>query len=79
MLFTQRIVDLIQMIFSVTAKRLISYNESTNSDEKLWMQFSAFLQGLLAFPLYIPGTAFYKCMQVIKRTIHIIFSQAKLL
>lgn len=52
------------MIFSVTAKKLISY-DSSNSDGKLWKHFDAFLQGLLAFPLYIPGTAFYKCMQVI--------------
>jgi cytochrome P450 family 26 subfamily A len=54
------------MIFSVTAKRLISYDESSSSEGKLWMQFNAFLQGLLAFPLYIPGAAFYRCMQVIK-------------
>lgn len=60
---------MLQMIFSVTAKRLISY-DSSNSDGKLWKQFDAFLRGLLAFPLYIPGTAFYKCMQVIKNCIH---------
>ncbi|EMS54525.1 Cytochrome P450 87A3 [Triticum urartu] len=55
------------MIFSITAKRLISY-DSSRSDGKLWKQFDAFLQGLLAFPLYVPGTAFYKCMQE-KKTI----------
>jgi cytochrome P450 family 26 subfamily A len=51
------------MIFSVTAKRLISY-DSSSSDGRLWKQFDAFLGGLVAFPVYIPGTAFYKCMQV---------------
>lgn len=59
------------MIFSVTAKRLISY-DSSNSDGKLWKQFDAFLRGLLAFPLYIPGTAFYKCMQGRKNVMRVL-------
>ncbi|KAF7017306.1 hypothetical protein CFC21_030772 [Triticum aestivum] len=59
------------MIFSITAKRLISY-DSSSSDGKLWKQFDAFLQGLLAFPLYIPGTAFYKCMQDRKNVMKIL-------
>ncbi|KAF7086671.1 hypothetical protein CFC21_089947 [Triticum aestivum] len=50
------------MIFSITSKRLISY-DSSNSDGNLWKQYDALFQGMLAFPLYIPGTAFYKCMQ----------------
>uniref|UniRef100_J3LRB2 Cytochrome P450 n=1 Tax=Oryza brachyantha TaxID=4533 RepID=J3LRB2_ORYBR len=50
------------MIFSVTAKKLISY-DSPASDGKMWKQYDAFVRGLVAFPLYIPGTAFYKCMQ----------------
>uniref|UniRef100_A0A0E0M608 Cytochrome P450 n=1 Tax=Oryza punctata TaxID=4537 RepID=A0A0E0M608_ORYPU len=56
------------MIFSVTAKKLISYDSST-SDRKMWKQYDAFTQGLLAFPLCIPGTAFYKCMQGRKNVI----------
>ncbi|XP_037482312.1 cytochrome P450 87A3-like [Triticum dicoccoides] len=59
------------MIFSITAKRLISY-DSSSSDGKLWKQFDAFLQGLLAFPLYIPGTAFYRCMQGRKNVMKIL-------
>uniref|UniRef100_A0A0D9ZBA4 Cytochrome P450 n=1 Tax=Oryza glumipatula TaxID=40148 RepID=A0A0D9ZBA4_9ORYZ len=50
------------MIFSIIAKKLISYDSSA-SNGKLWKQFDAFLQGLLAFPIYLPGTAFYECMQ----------------
>uniref|UniRef100_A0ACD5V7R0 Uncharacterized protein n=1 Tax=Avena sativa TaxID=4498 RepID=A0ACD5V7R0_AVESA len=50
------------MIFSITAKILIGYDSST-SDGKLWKQFDAFIRGLVSFPLYFPGTAFYKCMQ----------------
>ncbi|KAG8097715.1 hypothetical protein GUJ93_ZPchr0013g36457 [Zizania palustris] len=49
------------MIFSVTAKKLISYDST--SDGEMWKQYDAFNRGLLAFPLCIPGTAFYKCMQ----------------
>uniref|UniRef100_A0ACD5ZFQ6 Uncharacterized protein n=1 Tax=Avena sativa TaxID=4498 RepID=A0ACD5ZFQ6_AVESA len=60
------------MIFSVTAKRLINYDESSSPEGKLWMQFDAFLQGLLAFPLYIPGSAFYKCMQGRKNVMKIL-------
>ncbi|KAI5014214.1 hypothetical protein ZWY2020_055604 [Hordeum vulgare] len=59
------------MIFGITAKRLISYDPSS-SDGKLWKEFDAFLQGLLAFPLYIPGTAFYKCMQGRKNVMKIL-------
>ncbi|EAY78080.1 hypothetical protein OsI_33124 [Oryza sativa Indica Group] len=50
------------MIFSVTAKKLISYDSST-SDGKMWKHYDAFAQGLITLPLCIPGTAFYKCMQ----------------
>ncbi|TVU15076.1 hypothetical protein EJB05_38578, partial [Eragrostis curvula] len=50
------------MIFSVTAKWLISYEASASSGE-LWRNYDAFTRGLLAFPLNIPGTAFYGCMQ----------------
>uniref|UniRef100_A0A0D3HBP2 Cytochrome P450 n=1 Tax=Oryza barthii TaxID=65489 RepID=A0A0D3HBP2_9ORYZ len=56
------------MIFKVTAKKLISYDSST-SDGKMWKQYDAFTQGLFAFPLCIPGTAFYKCMQGRKNVI----------
>lgn len=52
-----------QMIFNVTAKWLISYEASASSGE-LWKNYDMFTRGLLAFPLNIPGTAFYSCMQV---------------
>jgi hypothetical protein len=35
------------IIFSIIAKKLISYDSSA-SNGKLWKQFDAFLQGLLA-------------------------------
>ncbi|KAK4262725.1 hypothetical protein QN277_028251 [Acacia crassicarpa] len=51
-----------KMIFDLTAKKLISY-DSSNSSENLMENFVAFIQGLISFPLNIPGTAYYKCLQ----------------
>ncbi|KAF8681710.1 hypothetical protein HU200_045141 [Digitaria exilis] len=51
-----------QMIFGVTAKKLISHDDAA-AQGSLWKCFDACTRGLLAFPLRVPGTAFYKCMQ----------------
>lgn len=51
------------MIFDLTAKKLISY-DSEKSSENLRESFVAFIQGLISFPLDIPGTAYHQCMQV---------------
>ncbi|KAK2426005.1 cytochrome P450, family 708, subfamily A, polypeptide [Trifolium repens] len=51
-----------RMIFDLTAKKLISY-DSTKSSENLRENFVAFIQGLISFPLDIPGTAYHKCLQ----------------
>ncbi|XP_077245667.1 cytochrome P450 87A3-like [Tasmannia lanceolata] len=50
------------MIFDFTAKKLVSYDGSKSS-EKLRENFVAFFEGLISFPIYIPGTAYYRCMQ----------------
>ncbi|KAF8729021.1 hypothetical protein HU200_018332 [Digitaria exilis] len=50
------------MIFGIAAKWMIGYEASVLSGD-LWKNFDVFNQGLLSFPLNIPGTAFYKCMQ----------------
>ncbi|KAL4602718.1 hypothetical protein ACB092_10G074400 [Castanea dentata] len=50
------------MIFDLTAKKLISY-EPDKSSENLRTNFVAFIQGLISFPLNIPGTAYHKCLQ----------------
>ena len=52
-----------QMIFGVTSKILMSY-EPEKSKENLAENFSNILGGLMKFPLYIPGTAFYRCIKV---------------
>ncbi|XVE64897.1 hypothetical protein DITRI_Ditri07aG0138700 [Diplodiscus trichospermus] len=50
------------MIFDLTAKKLISYDHDSSS-ENLRENFVAFIQGLISFPLDIPGTAYHKCLQ----------------
>ncbi|KAH7549474.1 hypothetical protein ACOSP7_025718 [Xanthoceras sorbifolium] len=54
------------MIFDLTAKKLISYDQEKSS-ENLRDNFVAFIQGLISFPLNLPGTAYHKCLQGRKR------------
>ncbi|GLJ36847.1 hypothetical protein SUGI_0743910 [Cryptomeria japonica] len=49
------------IIFDFTAKKLISYDPST--DGGLRRNFEAFIQGLISFPLDIPGTAYHRCLK----------------
>lgn len=56
------------MIFDLTAKKLISYDQE-NSPENLRENFVAFIQGLISFPLNIPGTAYNKCLEVINQKV----------
>ena len=53
----------VQMIFGVTAKKLISHDDVA-SGGSLWKCFDAWTKGLMSFPICVPGTAFYRCMQV---------------
>lgn len=53
----------LQMIFGFTAKKLFDYDES-RTPEKLRENYAAFLDGLISFPLKIPGTSYWKCLQV---------------
>ncbi|XVE64179.1 hypothetical protein DITRI_Ditri07aG0081000 [Diplodiscus trichospermus] len=50
------------MIYNFTVSKLFSCNAS-RSGEKLRDCYSAFLDGLISFPLNIPGTAYWKCLQ----------------
>ncbi|XP_077247527.1 cytochrome P450 87A3-like isoform X2 [Tasmannia lanceolata] len=50
------------MIFDLTAKKLISYDPAKSS-ENLRLNFVAFIQGLISFPVNIPGTAYHKCLE----------------
>ncbi|KAJ4712802.1 Cytochrome P450 [Melia azedarach] len=59
------------MIFDLTAKKLISYDQDKSS-ENLRENFVAFMQGLISFPLDIPGTAYHKCLQGRKRAMEML-------
>ena len=59
------------MIFGIAAKWMIGYVASVLSGD-LWKIFDAFNQGLLSFPLYIPGTTFYRCMPVVYQPIYFV-------
>ncbi|XP_015085106.1 cytochrome P450 87A3-like isoform X1 [Solanum pennellii] len=51
-----------KMIFDITGKKLISFDYE-NSTENVSENFVAFIKGLISFPLYFPGTAYYKCLR----------------
>ncbi|GLT78276.1 hypothetical protein SLA2020_498160 [Shorea laevis] len=59
------------MIFDLTAKKLISYDQD-NSSENLRENFVAFIRGLISFPVDIPGTAYHKCLQGRKRAMRML-------
>ncbi|GMJ04802.1 cytochrome P450, family 87, subfamily A, polypeptide 2 [Hibiscus trionum] len=59
------------MIFDLTAKKLISYDQD-NASQNLRDNFVAFIQGLISFPLDIPGTAYHKCLQGRKNAMKIL-------
>ncbi|XVF68905.1 hypothetical protein PTKIN_Ptkin11bG0038700 [Pterospermum kingtungense] len=50
------------MVFGITSKMLMSY-EPEKSKENLAENMNNILDGLMTFPLYIPGTAFYRCIK----------------
>ena len=54
------------MIFECFAKKLLSYEESKAS-KKLMENYIAFLDGLMSFPLNIPGTTYRACLKVCTR------------
>ncbi|XP_047943855.1 cytochrome P450 87A3 [Salvia hispanica] len=60
-----------KMIFDLTAKKLISY-DSESSSENLRESFVAFIQGLISFPLDIPGTAYHKCLKGRKQAMRLL-------
>lgn len=52
-----------KMIFEYFAKLLIGYDEEMAPKGKLRDNFQAFMDGLISFPLNIPGTAYHACLQ----------------
>ena len=64
------------MTIEFVAKQLFGY-DSENSKESLGKKFAHISQGLLSFPLNIPGTIYHNCLKVIscKFRISAVFSQ----
>ncbi|KAG0548298.1 hypothetical protein BDA96_01G155100 [Sorghum bicolor] len=63
-----------RMIFGVTAKKLISHDDVA-SGGSLWKCFDAWTKGLMSFPICVPGTAFYRCMQGRKNVMKVLKQQ----
>ncbi|KAL5714200.1 hypothetical protein ACHQM5_016192 [Ranunculus cassubicifolius] len=59
------------MTFELGSRKLLSYDPSKYS-ESLKDMYPSFLTGLISFPLNIPGTVFYKCLNDQKRAIRIL-------
>ncbi|XP_006653690.1 cytochrome P450 87A3-like [Oryza brachyantha] len=55
------------MVFDLLSKKLISL-DTTNSRE-LRNNFQEFFMGMVSFPIYFPGTLFYRCMKG-RRNVH---------
>ncbi|KAL4626147.1 hypothetical protein ACB092_05G075000 [Castanea dentata] len=58
------------MIFDFTAKQLFSF-QADKSKEDICESFTNFLQGLMSFPINIPGTAYHRCLQVINESLRL--------
>ncbi|KAF6142795.1 hypothetical protein GIB67_002659 [Kingdonia uniflora] len=59
------------MIFYLTTKKMINYDE-VKSGQKLWEKFADVIKGLISFPLNIPGTIHYKCLQGRKKAMKLL-------
>uniref|UniRef100_A0A3Q7HI15 Cytochrome P450 n=1 Tax=Solanum lycopersicum TaxID=4081 RepID=A0A3Q7HI15_SOLLC len=55
-----------QMITRLLYNWKKTYFDYENSTENVSENFVAFIKGLISFPLYFPGTAYYKCLQVFR-------------
>ncbi|XP_021277834.1 cytochrome P450 87A3-like [Herrania umbratica] len=59
------------MILGFTSNIMVSY-ELEKSEENLSEYLCSFLEGLMTFPLYIPGTAFYRCIKKQQKALKLI-------
>ncbi|XP_021904507.1 cytochrome P450 87A3-like, partial [Carica papaya] len=64
------------MIFEYFSKKLIGYDEKKTS-RKLRQNYIDFIEGLVSFPLNIPGTAYHSCLQGRKNAIKVIKEMLK--
>ncbi|KAK9286192.1 hypothetical protein L1049_014576 [Liquidambar formosana] len=57
-----------KMIFNFTAKKMFSYDDE-NSSDNISDEFTKFPEGLMSFPLNIPGTTYHKCLKSQKKVL----------
>lgn len=60
------------MVFAYAAKLVMSYDETKVKQNNLRGSFKDFLDGLISFPINIPGTAFHACLQGRKNAMKVI-------
>ncbi|KAM7503104.1 hypothetical protein LguiB_002008 [Lonicera macranthoides] len=65
------------MVFDFTGKCVFSYDPKKLSEKIDSKQLANLLQGLMSFPVDIPGTKFHKCMKVQKMVTNIIRNKIK--
>ncbi|KAG8083035.1 hypothetical protein GUJ93_ZPchr0014g46581 [Zizania palustris] len=58
------------MVFDLAANKLLGLEPS--SSKILRKSFFDFVRGLISFPLYLPGTAYYSCMQGRRRAMQVL-------
>ena len=54
------------MVLNFSAKQIIMSYDAENSSGSLSNAYTGIIEGLMSFPLNIPGTAYNKCLKVIK-------------
>jgi hypothetical protein len=52
----------LKMVFDLIAKKMISMEPAKSREFR--KNFENFKRGMVCFPIYFPGTLFYKCMKV---------------
>ncbi|KAF7069502.1 hypothetical protein CFC21_075124 [Triticum aestivum] len=57
--------DAPDILFELVTRKCLGFDSSTKSG-KLRNKFDALFSGLFSFPIYFPGTTFYRCMQARK-------------
>ncbi|WVZ62585.1 hypothetical protein U9M48_012320, partial [Paspalum notatum var. saurae] len=54
---------LTDILFSITVKKVLGFEPESARSKELRKNFDLFLQGLISFPIYVPGTKFYRSIQ----------------
>ncbi|WOH09511.1 hypothetical protein DCAR_0728968 [Daucus carota subsp. sativus] len=64
--------EVADMVFAYASKLVMSYDETKAKQNNFRGNFKDFLDGLISFPINIPGTAFHACLQGRKNAMKVI-------